>query len=524
MTGRPATGTHPIPSPYPAADRAAAQAFGEPAAGMRGLPMPPARRMAEPRFMDIATRRIGGHRRRTRIAAACATALLLLGAVACADGGGEEGTSPGREAGRARVVVDTDLAPDDLVALAFLLSSPDAEVVAVTVSGTGEVRCPAGLDVVRGLLAATGHEGVPTACGRSTPLAGHRSFPTPWRDAADDAWGLSLPAPQPAEPTLPAERLLARSLAPGGVTLLTLGPLTNVAVAFRADPALADAVESIVVMGGAVDVPGNAPEPGSQAEWNMYIDPAAAEEVLASGAPVLMVGLDATRAAPVSGDLIELMGANAHTAAASLAHALLVNDPGVYAGTAYLWDPLAAAVALDPALALTRPGRIAVVTGGRPDAGATLRSSAGHPVTLAVGADATAFEDRLVRTLDGIAPGAPLASPPAPVADITIRRRGPACTDDAPAAIPAGRIRITFASDAAGWSGVVVRLDGSLSAEEVFAWVERHPGTTPVPGVGEAAFAGPGVTTFTDAVAGSAIIACAADDGRVIPAGTLVVR
>jgi hypothetical protein len=237
-----------------------------------------------------------------------------------------------------------------------------------------------------------------------------------------------------------------------------------------------------------------------------------------------MVGLDATRTARVSGDLVELMGANAHTAAASLVHTLLVNDPGVYAGTAYLWDPVAAAVALDPGLAVTRSERIAVVTGERPDAGATVRRSDGHPVTLAVSVDVAAVEDRLVRTLDGVAPGAPLAAPPAPVADITIRRRGAACTDDAPSTIRPGRIRITFASDAAGWSGVVVRLDGTLGVDEVLGWVERHPGNTPVPGVGQAAFAGRGVTTFTDAVKGTAIIACAADDGRVIPAGAVVVR
>ena len=134
--------------------------------------------------------RVGGGTGWARAMAACATALLLLGAAACASGG-EEGTSPGRGAARVRVVVDTDLAADDLVALAFLLSSPGADVVAVTVSGTGEVRCPAGLAVVRGLLAATGDEKVPTACGRSSPLAGGRAFPKEWRDAADDAWGLA---------------------------------------------------------------------------------------------------------------------------------------------------------------------------------------------------------------------------------------------------------------------------------------------------------------------------------------------
>ncbi|MFA6575325.1 MAG: nucleoside hydrolase, partial [Nocardioides sp.] len=86
------------------------------------------------------------------------------------------------------VVVDTDLALDDLVALAFLLSSTEADVRAVTVSGTGEVRCPQGLTVIRGLLALTGDDEVPVACGRSSPLAGDHAFPSEWRDLADSGW------------------------------------------------------------------------------------------------------------------------------------------------------------------------------------------------------------------------------------------------------------------------------------------------------------------------------------------------
>lgn len=472
--------------------------------------------------MGDGIRRSGGRTRAARLAAVCAVGSLLLGAAAC---GGGEPAPAGRDGGPTRVAVDTDLAPDDLVALAFLLSSPDADVVTVTVSGTGEVRCPAGLEVVRRLLAATGDEKVPTACGRSSPLAGGRAFPREWRDAADDAWGLALPAPAAgAGPERSAERLLAEALAPGDVTLLTLGPLTNAAAALRADPRLAREVASVVVMGGAVEVPGNVAGSGPWAEWNMYVDPTAAEEVLASGAPVVMVGLDATRTARVSGDLIELMGANAHTTAASFAHTLLLNDPGVHQGTARLWDPVAAMVALHPELAATRPERLVVLTGGRPDAGATVPRRDGHRVTLAVSVDVPAAEDLLVRALDGVAPGAPLARPPAPVADITIRHHGTTCADDAPPAIRPGRIRITFRSDEAGWWGAVVPLDGTLSAEAVLAWVERHPGETPVPGVGQASFAGGGVTTFADAVRGSAIIACAADDGTVTPAGTLTVR
>jgi purine nucleosidase len=125
---------------------------------------------------------------------------------------------------------------------------------------------------------------------------------------------LSKVSAQAADPS--AIDLLATTLRQGGVTLLTLGPLTNVAESFRADPALAGQVTSIVVMGGALDVPGNVSGEGiepSTAEWNMYVDPTAAAEVVASGAPIVLVGLDATSQLPITGDFLELSRANTHT-------------------------------------------------------------------------------------------------------------------------------------------------------------------------------------------------------------------
>ena len=98
----------------------------------------------------------------TRLRCLCTAVLVASLASACA-GGGEGDTTEAAPAGgvagaAAPVVVDTDLAVDDLVALAFLLSSTEADVRAVTVSGTGEVRCPQGLVVIRSLLAVTGDE------------------------------------------------------------------------------------------------------------------------------------------------------------------------------------------------------------------------------------------------------------------------------------------------------------------------------------------------------------------------------
>ena len=85
------------------------------------------------------------------------------------------------------VVVDTDLAADDIVALTYLLSNPAVDILAVTVAGTGEVTCPRGAEVANGLLSTLGHDDVPVACGQSAPLSGDRVFPDEWRTAADDA-------------------------------------------------------------------------------------------------------------------------------------------------------------------------------------------------------------------------------------------------------------------------------------------------------------------------------------------------
>lgn len=307
------------------------------------------------------------------------------------------------------LVVDTDLASDDLVALAFLLSSPRADIRAITVSGTGEVRCPQGVGIVRGVLALTGDEDIPVACGRSAPLAGTHTFPADWRDAADDAWGLDLPDAGTADGRATATTLLAEHLRDGNTTLLALGPLTNVAQAFRAEPGLSGRVESVVVMGGAVDVPGNVFLGGdgpAAAEWNFYVDPTAAAEVVGSGAPVTLVGLDATNRMPVTEDFVETLGEGDETEASQVVVTLLAGNPMVAGGEAFFWDPLAAAVALEPGLVETEDVALSVVTDEGADSGRTIRDEDGTAVTVAMDADREAVEQLLLATLHHTGPKA----------------------------------------------------------------------------------------------------------------------
>jgi inosine-uridine nucleoside N-ribohydrolase len=331
--------------------------------------------------------------------------MLAIVATGCGDGGAEPTTTTRAPLPDAiPVVVDTDVAIDDLVALAFLLASEEVDVRAITISGTGEVRCPAGIGVVQALLARTGDKGVRVACGRSTPLEGAHEFPAEWRDAADSGWGVLVPTASPEAP--PAVELLIDKVEQG-VTLLTLGPLTNVADAFRSDGALAGRVESIVVMGGAIDVTGNVTDPAldaAQSEWNVYVDPTAASEVFASGAPVLLVALDATNQVPITQAFLERLARNSRTPANALVTELYRANPLVGTGAAYFWDPLAAAAVIDRSLLTTERADIAVVTVDGSDVGRTIRADGGNPIDVAVSADAVGFEALLLRTLAEMPP------------------------------------------------------------------------------------------------------------------------
>jgi pyrimidine-specific ribonucleoside hydrolase len=426
------------------------------------------------------------------------------------------------------VVIDTDAAIDDLVALTFLLASDEIEVRAITVSGTGEVRCPAGVGVVQELLARTGDEGVPVACGRSTPLDGTHQFPTEWRDAADSGWGVVEPTGTP-EPDAPsAVELLVETVEPG-VTLLSLGPLTNIADAFRAEPELADRVASIVTMGGAVDASGNVTEPDLDAaasEWNMYVDPTAASEVFGSGAPLVLVALDATNQVPVTPTFLERLALNVHTPAASLVAELYRANPLVGTGQAYFWDPLAAAAVIDPSLLRTERENIAVVTENGSDIGRTIRSADGHPIDVATSVDARTFEDLLVRTLDDVPPGEALVEPPSAVADAAITYDGTDCTYDGPTTVTAGRVGFTFETNDSTWVAVIIQLTGESTIEEVVAWVEANPDMQEAPpGIDEVILVPPGTTTYVTLEAPGVGVACSPyEPGPLLLAASLTVE
>jgi pyrimidine-specific ribonucleoside hydrolase len=427
------------------------------------------------------------------------------------------------------VVIDTDMAADDLVALLYVLSDPDVDVRAITVTGAGEVTCPRGEEIARSLLVVTGRESVPVACGPTTPMAGNRAFPESWRDGADAAYGLPLPV-LARDDDVDATSVFGRLAAAGErVTLLTLGPLTNLAAALDSGVDLAAFVDRIVVMGGAVDVPGNVQPEGAAAplpaEWNLWVDPAAADAVLRAGVPVELVALDATNSVPLDQALLDRLAANDTGRVTGLVRRLFEGNPAVQEGGAYLWDPLAAIAAVQPALVPTRPATIRVELGNQPSAGRTVRDPAGTEVALATVPDAGAVLHELIRVLAGLPPGATVQAPTtlAPVGSAVVIFDGTACRYDGPLEVAVGNLRVAIGEGSTAGTAVVLAHLTSGTLEEALAWSQTHQGEGP-PTVDRIAVVGPdGLPSPSDIplVAGTWGVVCITDGTQLVAGATL---
>jgi inosine-uridine nucleoside N-ribohydrolase len=310
------------------------------------------------------------------------------------------------------VVVDTDLALDSVMAILYLLGRSELDVVAITVSGTGEVHCEPGVRIAAGLVALAEAGEIPVACGPEAPLEGFNTFPTSWRVAADDAWGLELPDGG-APSGLPAPELLVSVIETEAdpVVVFTDGPLTNLAAALRLDPGIAGNITMVYAMGGAIDVPGNTPR-NPDAEYNIWVDPVAAAEVLASGVPLTLIPLDATNQLPLHA--VHLRALEEHQSSpvgAAVVAMLEANSEFVTGGGGYFWDQLAAALLADETLASFETTRLAVITEGERDvAGRTVRGSNGAEVRVPITVDVERFEREFLSALAGEDVG-PIESP-----------------------------------------------------------------------------------------------------------------
>ena len=264
---------------------------------------------------------------------------------------------------RRPVIVDTDLSFDDYVALLYLLQHPGIDIRAITVvNGVAHVR--PGIKNVCQLLSLVGQPDIPVAGGPDKPLAGQHAFPASWRLPIDFIPRLMLPRAQSTPLGLSAPELIRQQIVASDVplTLVALGPLTNLALALRADPTLASRMDTIFISGGAIYVPGTVhrdvpSNPNTVAEWNLYIDPVAADIVFNSGARLALIPLDVTNVdgpQPLlfSHDFVRRLAATACGRPSKLMVRFIrlwqLMSPQYQATP--VWDAVAAAIVADPTI------------------------------------------------------------------------------------------------------------------------------------------------------------------------------
>jgi purine nucleosidase len=331
------------------------------------------------------------------------------------------------------LLIDVDTGIDDSLALLYACASPDAEIVAVTCSA-GNVDARQVAENTLAVLELCGREDIEVALGRETPLV--RDLVT--TPETHGPRGLGYAVLPPAATTVSdrhgADLIIEEARRrPGELTLVTLGPLTNLAVAVLREPRLPHLLRRLVLMGGSYRSPGNT---APTTEWNISVDPDAAQVVFRAFAdpavPLrpLALGLDVTERAKLTPDhlarLAELAGCLPDGSFGQSERGASERDPiigfiadalrfymefhsrydGFYG--AFIHDPLALAAAIDPTLVRTESLAVEVELGGTLTTGETVtdwRRVWGREPNLdvAVEADVDRFFERFTERVAALA-------------------------------------------------------------------------------------------------------------------------
>lgn len=294
------------------------------------------------------------------------------------------------------VILDVDTGVDDALAILLAVRHPALDVRAITCTGGNAPLAQVVTNTLR-VLDAAGAGAIPVAAGAHRPL-----LEAPQHAAAihgsDGLADLGLPDSSRTPEPVHAVELLRRTLADSEepLTIISLAPLTNIALLLRMHPEIADRIERVVMMGGAVGT-GNAT---AAAEFNVWHDPEAAAIVLGAGLDVLMYGLEPFYRVGVSHDDVQRLLA-AEGSAPRLAGALLTHLIGIDAteervadDRVAIGDAGAVCAAIDPTPLVTRVAPVEVALAPGATRGQTIVD-----LRTMVGADISAARDALPATV-----------------------------------------------------------------------------------------------------------------------------
>lgn len=309
-----------------------------------------------------------------------------------------------------RMILDVDTGIDDAMAIVYALNHPGIALEAVTTT-YGNIDVASATRNTLALLEAAGRSDIAVASGCARSLTrpflkrgsrihganglGDVDLPLP-KTKALDVWG----------PDLIIERVRAN---PGELTLVPVGPMTNVAQALMKAPDIAGKLKGLVLMGGTIWHPGVPGIPSPVADANFFNDPEAARIVLQSGAPITLVGMDVTMKTKLTAPMMDDIAARGGPAAKitmEAARFYLAAYQAQYPDITYcaLHDPLAVAVAQDASVVTLEPMQIDVECVGELTRGQVIpdRRRTGTTVPnakVAVAVDSDGFEKLFVETM-----------------------------------------------------------------------------------------------------------------------------
>ncbi len=270
-----------------------------------------------------------------------------------------------------KIIIDTDPGADDAMAILLALNSPELDVKALTVVA-GNVVVEQGLENALKLVSLAGHCDIRVARGAEHPLV-QKLTTAEFFHGKDGLGDVELPAPAcHADPRFAPDLIIELvHQYPHEITLVPVGPLTNIALAVAKDPSLVPLVKEVVLMGGAISG-GNAT---AAAEANIYNDPEAARVVFEAGWPLTMVGLNVTeRTRFTRADLNQLAKTHGRENDFAVRVLKFMVDLGGKLGAegTPMHDPLAVGAVIDRSLITTRDMRVDVETRGEHTRGETV--------------------------------------------------------------------------------------------------------------------------------------------------------
>lgn len=303
---------------------------------------------------------------------ASSTAALALKGLSSNSAGLGGASVPTGSGGQGRVIIDTDPGVDDAFALLLAMCSPELKIEGIS-AVAGNVPLEFTLPNALRMVEIAQRTDIPVAAGAKYPLA-RRLVTAAYAHGENGLGGAVFPEPATKPVAQPAAQFICEIVRkyPGEITLITLGPLTNVASALNSDSGLAGMIPRLVMMGGSLSGGNITPA----AEFNVYVDPEAARKVFQSGIPITMVGLDVTRKTTLTDDHVRVLASTqtpVSQAAAKIARNAIdhTRSQGFVVGP-NMHDSLAVAAFLEPSMLKWRDYYVDVETAGELTAGETV--------------------------------------------------------------------------------------------------------------------------------------------------------